>query len=109
MFDDARRDLMKIAESNEMPARAGLVLHAAAGYDLLIWLITRGRERVFREEMLRLAHLVPGESVLDVGCGTGTLAIAAKRQVGANGHGPRVGRLAGNDCPGPEESEKGGR
>src|SRR5262245_60121155 len=35
--------------------------------------------------MLRLAHLKPGESVLDVGCGTGTLAIAAKRQVGTTG------------------------
>jgi ubiquinone/menaquinone biosynthesis C-methylase UbiE len=35
--------------------------------------------------MLRLAHLEPGESLLDVGCGTGTLAIAAKRQVGTTG------------------------
>jgi len=35
--------------------------------------------------MLRLVQLRPGEDVLDVGCGTGSLAILAKRQVGAQG------------------------
>jgi ubiquinone/menaquinone biosynthesis C-methylase UbiE len=70
---------------NVAPGTTGLVLHAAAGYDLLIWLVTFGRERAFREKILQLAHLQPGEFVLDVGCGTGTLAIAAKRQVGSTG------------------------
>jgi ubiquinone/menaquinone biosynthesis C-methylase UbiE len=64
---------------------SGAVLHAAAGYDWLVWLFTFGRERIFRDRMLRLARLGPGERVLDVGCGTGTLAIAAKRQVGPAG------------------------
>jgi ubiquinone/menaquinone biosynthesis C-methylase UbiE len=35
--------------------------------------------------MLRLANLQPGESMLDVACGTGTLAIAARRKVGPQG------------------------
>ena len=76
---------MLIEKRNEKPSRAGSVLHSAAAYDLFVWLITFGRERSFREAMLRLAHLKMGESVLDVGCGTGTLAIAAKRQVGPTG------------------------
>ncbi|HKA17929.1 MAG TPA: methyltransferase domain-containing protein [Blastocatellia bacterium] len=77
--------MTEIAERNAPSSRTGIVLHAAAAYDLLIWLITFGRERAFREKMLRLAHLEPGESVLDVGCGTGSLAIVAKRHVGPTG------------------------
>lgn len=54
-------------------------------YDLLAWLLTFGRERAFRKRLIELAGLEPGEAVLDVGCGTGTLAIAAKRYVGTTG------------------------
>lgn len=64
---------------------AGLTLHSALFYDLTVNLMTLGRERAMREKILRLARLVPGENVLDVGCGTGTLAISAKRQVGPTG------------------------
>jgi ubiquinone/menaquinone biosynthesis C-methylase UbiE len=85
MSENARRDRMtKIEQTDAKSSRTGLVLHAAATYDLLVWLVTLGREGAFRERMLRLAHQ-PGESVLDVGCGTGSLAIAAKRQVGPTG------------------------
>jgi ubiquinone/menaquinone biosynthesis C-methylase UbiE len=60
------------------------VIHWATRYDILVAVMTLGRERRFRERLLEPAHLAPGESVLDIGCGTGTLAIAAKRQVGAS-------------------------
>ena len=63
----------------------GRVLHWAAGYDLLAWILTHGRPRAFRERLALLARLAPGESVLDVGCGTGSLAIVATRHVGASG------------------------
>src|SRR6185437_4158919 len=66
-------------------SKIGAVLHSANRYDWIVWLRTLGRERALRERMLSLAQLERGDSVLDVGCGTGTLAMAAKRQVGPTG------------------------
>ena len=51
-------------------------------YDSYMRKITFGRERIFREETVRLAQVKSGDSVLEVGCGTGTLTLAAKRQAG---------------------------
>jgi ubiquinone/menaquinone biosynthesis C-methylase UbiE len=79
------REVSEIPDHRRRAHAAGLVLHRAAAYDFFVWLMTRGREAAMREQILRLARLAPGEAVLDVGCGTGTLAIAAKRQVGAAG------------------------
>lgn len=67
------------------PHAPGLLLHAAGLYDLTVWVMTFGREDRFREAILDLVNLEAGESVLDVGCGTGSLAIAAKRDVGPAG------------------------
>ena len=67
------------------PRTTGLLIHAAVRYDFMVWLFTLGRERAFREQILGFANLTPGEAVLDVGCGTGSLAIAAKRHVGSTG------------------------
>jgi ubiquinone/menaquinone biosynthesis C-methylase UbiE len=75
----------KTMDDHSAPGTKGRVLHWAVGYDLLAWLLLLGRERAFRERLVGLASLQPGESVLDVGCGTGSLAIAAKQRVGSRG------------------------
>jgi ubiquinone/menaquinone biosynthesis C-methylase UbiE len=67
------------------PATQGLVLHWATAYDLLVWFVLGGKEKAFRERLIQLGRLRAGEQILDVGCGTGTLAIAAKRHVGPSG------------------------
>jgi ubiquinone/menaquinone biosynthesis C-methylase UbiE len=74
------------AHDAPLPHTKGAVLHSMARYyDLLAWVLTFGRERAFRERTLDLARVAPGETVLDVACGTGSLALAAKRRVGDGG------------------------
>ena len=54
-------------------------------YDSYMRKMTLGRERALREMTVNLAQVKPGDSVLEVGCGTGTLTLAAKRQAGPTG------------------------
>ncbi len=84
------------------PGTTGIVLHRAFLYDLFVWLVSLGREPAYREKTLDLAGLKRGESVLDIGCGTGTLAIAAKQRVGP------AGKVYGVDAS-PEMLARAGR
>jgi len=63
----------------------GLVIRTPRRYDFRLWLASWGREGRFRDEEIRLARIAPGDRVLDIGCGTGTLTIAAARAAGPTG------------------------
>lgn len=89
IWQGAHRSMAITADKSETDQpktpHVGILLHSAALYDMLAWLLTFGRERAFREKMLGFADLKPGEAVLDVGCGTGTVALLAKKKVGPKG------------------------
>jgi len=70
-------------------ATTGLVINMGWRYDLFEWVVDpvlfRGQLRALRRRSVELARLQPGEQALDVGCGTGTLALAVARHVGSSG------------------------
>jgi SAM-dependent methyltransferase len=70
------------------PQTRGHVLTAGWRYDLMLWcgnLVLRGQWQALRQRTLDLAALQRGETVLDVGCGTGTLALLVQPRVGETG------------------------
>jgi len=72
----------------------GLILNGGWRYDLTGWFcdtfLFRGKSREIKQRTINLARVQPGDAVLDVGCGTGTLAIEVARSF-------RAGRVAGID------------
>lgn len=80
----------------------GLILNGGWRYDLEGWLHNtfsfRGQWRELRRRTIALAQVQPGERALDVGCGTGTLALDVARLVGRTGHvagvDPGAGQIA---------------
>jgi ubiquinone/menaquinone biosynthesis C-methylase UbiE len=54
-------------------------------YDAYMRKVTFGREGALREMTVKLAPVKPGDCVLEVGCGTGSLTLAAKKQAGIAG------------------------
>lgn len=77
--------MLEMADRNPTDRTTGRVLHWAVPHDLLLWFVMRGKEKAFRERLVQLARLGSSERVLDIGCGTGTLAITAKRHIGTAG------------------------
>jgi len=82
------------------PEAGGVVLDRGWRYDLEVWFfdtfLVRGKVRELRQKVLDRAQLSSGQSVLDVGCGTGSLAIEAATRVSP------TGRVTGID-PAPRQ------
>ncbi len=73
-------------EGNSTPAQApGILIHSPRAYDFFVALFLWGKERAFRSRLLDLARVGPGKAVLDVACGTGSLAVLAAARVGQGG------------------------
>ncbi len=67
----------------QAPATAGNTMQGLSRfYDILVKALFLGREGRFRRAILDQAQPAPSETILDVGCGTGTLTLAAKERTG---------------------------
>ena len=74
------------------PVTTGRTIGWARQYDAVVAIMTLGRARAMRAATVALARIAPGEAVLDVGCGTGDLTMAARAWAGA------AGRVQGIDA-----------
>jgi ubiquinone/menaquinone biosynthesis C-methylase UbiE len=72
--------------THESPAKTeGRFVQWASFYDGLINLMTFGQIGRLRQMTIDQARLRSGETILDVGCGTGAVTIPAKERAGNNG------------------------
>jgi ubiquinone/menaquinone biosynthesis C-methylase UbiE len=69
--------------SDGRPVTRGRMIRWATFYDPFVSLFTLGRRARLRRATVALAEIQPGEQVLEVGCGTGDVALAASAQAGA--------------------------
>ena len=67
------------------PQTTGATIHWASQYDLLTGWLGMGANRSNSRMVIELAKVKPGDSVLDVGCGTGSLTLTAKSFAGPGG------------------------
>lgn len=69
------------------PETEGITIRWASFYDSFVWLLLRllGERITLEAATLEQVQLSRGDKVLDVGCGTGSLALAAPAQVGPEG------------------------
>jgi ubiquinone/menaquinone biosynthesis C-methylase UbiE len=72
-------------EEESAPLTQGRTITWAWLYDFVVGFLSLGKEQALRRMTIDLARPQPGESVLDVGCGTGALTRLARERVGASG------------------------
>jgi demethylmenaquinone methyltransferase / 2-methoxy-6-polyprenyl-1,4-benzoquinol methylase len=81
-----RASAMRRVDAPPEPARVQAMFDGIAGsYDLLNSLMTAGLHQRWRDLGVLLAKVGPGDSALDVCCGTGDFAFALRRAVGPSG------------------------
>ncbi len=73
------------AKSTSAPETTGQVLRQAGQYDFFSRLVGLGVNQSNSRMVVEMAGIKPGDSVLDVGCGTGNLTLTAKPRVGPTG------------------------
>ena len=71
--------------SQSVPKTRGLTIPWASFYDTAVWLLSLGKGQAIRKVTVELAQIKLGDRVLDVGCGTGDLTMAAKALAGPGG------------------------
>jgi ubiquinone/menaquinone biosynthesis C-methylase UbiE len=64
------------------PQTTGIALHWSAHYDIFSYLLGMGPNRPNSRMVIELADVKPGSTVLDVGCGTGSLTLTAQSYAG---------------------------
>jgi ubiquinone/menaquinone biosynthesis C-methylase UbiE/drug/metabolite transporter (DMT)-like permease len=82
---DAERSKHMHRSATPAAATHGHVIRWAGLYDWVVAVLSLGRDRALRRMTVELAHIEPGARVLDVGCGTGSVTIAAGERAGATG------------------------
>lgn len=78
-------DAEKLEHRHIAPETRGRTISWASLYDAVVRLLTLGKGLSIWKKTVELAEIRPGDWVLDVGCGTGGLAIAAKAIAGPTG------------------------
>lgn len=74
-----------MATQESAPTTEGLVIRWARRYDWLVRVLLLGRAAALRRKTVGLARIQPGERILDVGCGTGDVALLACAATGPTG------------------------
>lgn len=83
-FADRRKRHRELARASA-PRTRGAIIRWPRIYTLILRVAFRGKEQELRQIIADLAKMRSGETVLDVGCGTGTLALEARERVGITG------------------------